>query len=320
MDDMLGTMFDVDDSVKEIITWIQANGGYEKNALYVTADHDHYLTLMDQFPEALANFIIAGESHNITPENNSNVNPMSAAVLAGRHEDDSQTQVEHIADFTSWTAEDIEAVGHFWGARESGGNGWGSHSTRPVPINYGGDDGCIEMLTGTGFQVLGRQVEGLPGKIDQMHLHACMLKNLFGLATAKVPAFPEGVCSNTAVDFDEGTVGVLATVFNAEEVISGLTQYKNEGIYIGSTTALIAEAADASATGAPIIDGRSGDIDFAFGPLKPLATVGERSVCDASLGKKIVGVPDGLGAYLIDDETVRVVVQSESYGPLRYES
>ena len=34
----------------------------------------------------------------------------------------------------------------------------------------------------------------------------------------------------------------------------------------------------------------------------------------------IVGVPDGLGAYLYDDDTVRVVVQSESYGPLRYES
>ena len=34
----------------------------------------------------------------------------------------------------------------------------------------------------------------------------------------------------------------------------------------------------------------------------------------------IVGVPDGLGAYLYDDHTVRVIVQSESYGPLRYES
>jgi hypothetical protein len=33
-----------------------------------------------------------------------------------------------------------------------------------------------------------------------------------------------------------------------------------------------------------------------------------------------VGVPDGMGAYLVDDETVRIVVQSESYGPLRYES
>jgi alkaline phosphatase len=186
MDDMIGTMFDIDDAVAEIITWIEANGGYEKNALYVTADHDHYLTLMDNFPEALANFIIAGESHKITPANNSDVNPWSAGINAGRHTDPTKTQVEHIADFTTWTQEDIDMVGHFWGARNSGGNGWGSHSTRPVPISYAGDDGCIEQMTGSDFQVLGRTVAGVAGKIDQVHLHACMLKNLFGLgATAE---------------------------------------------------------------------------------------------------------------------------------------
>ena len=46
MDDLLGAMLDIDDSVAEIMTWIGNNGGYEKNALYVTADHDHYLTLL----------------------------------------------------------------------------------------------------------------------------------------------------------------------------------------------------------------------------------------------------------------------------------
>lgn len=45
MDDLLGAMFDIDDVVQEIKDWIAANGGYEKNALYVTADHDHYLTV-----------------------------------------------------------------------------------------------------------------------------------------------------------------------------------------------------------------------------------------------------------------------------------
>lgn len=34
----------------------------------------------------------------------------------------------------------------------------------------------------------------------------------------------------------------------------------------------------------------------------------------------IVGVPDGLGVMLVDNKTVRAIVQSESYGPLRYES
>lgn len=63
-------MLDIDESVAEIITWIEENGGFEKNALYVTADHDHYLTLVDGFPEALANFLVEGQSHLITPENN----------------------------------------------------------------------------------------------------------------------------------------------------------------------------------------------------------------------------------------------------------
>jgi hypothetical protein len=36
--------------------------------------------------------------------------------------------------------------------------------------------------------VLGREVEGTTGKIDQMHLHACMLKNLFGLGVEEVNA------------------------------------------------------------------------------------------------------------------------------------
>jgi alkaline phosphatase len=181
MDDMLGTMLDINDSVAGIMEWIEANGGYEKNALYVTADHDHYLTLNDDFPLKLATFLVMGEGHKITPRNNSNRNPWSTAVAGGKHEDDSKSQIEHLSDFSTWTDEDIENVGHFWGPRGSGGNGWGSHSTRPVPISYGGDDGCIEALLGTPFQVVGKEVDGSPGKIDQVHVHACMLKNLFGL-------------------------------------------------------------------------------------------------------------------------------------------
>ena len=44
------------------------------------------------------------------------------------------------------------------------------------------------------------------------------------------------------------------------------------------------------------------------------------SVCPETHGKMIVGVPDGLGAYLKDRKTVRLITQSESYGPLRLES
>ena len=181
MDDMLGTMLDIDDGAKEIIDWIMANGGWEKNALYVTADHDHYLTLSPHFPEAVANFIIDGETHNMTPKNNSNKNPWSEAIKAEKHMDDSKSVTEHIAQFATWTPEDIEMVAHYWGTLGAGGNGWGSHSTRPIPVHYAGDDGCISGLESTGFRVLGKPVTGTAGMIDQMHLHACMLKNLFGL-------------------------------------------------------------------------------------------------------------------------------------------
>jgi hypothetical protein len=52
--------------------------------------------------------------------------------------------------------------------------------------------------------------------------------------------------------------------------------------------------------------------------MKVLATMGERSVCPDSLGDKLVGVPDGVGAHLVDDDTVRIIFQSESYGPLQF--
>lgn len=181
MDDMLGTMLDIDEGVREIMNWVKANGGWAKNALYVTADHDHYLTLEDNFPEALATLIIKGESYKITPRNNSGRNPWSTGIGADRHEDDSKSVTDHISDFTTWLPTDVDEVGHFWGAKGSGGNGWGSHSTRPVPLSFHGDEGCLYKLKGAGFRVLGKEVEGTDNMVDQMHLHACMLKNLFGL-------------------------------------------------------------------------------------------------------------------------------------------
>lgn len=181
MDDMLGTMLDIDDSVRYIMDWIEDNGGWEKNALYVTADHDHYLTLNDHFPEALAKMLIAGDSHKITPLNNSNKNAMKEAVKAECHLDPSKTVTECLKEYVSWTEEDLELVAHFWGPRGAGGNGWGSHSARPVPLYYQGDGGCVEGLEGAGYRVVGKEVQGAKGKIDQVHIHACMFKNLFGL-------------------------------------------------------------------------------------------------------------------------------------------
>lgn len=106
----------------------------------------------------------------------------------------------------------------------------------------------------------------------------------------------------------------------SEVVFEGLQDYCDYGNAVGSNTALLAEASDAAVTGATVADGMSGDTDFPFMDMKVLLSSGERSVCPESYGYKLTGVPDGMGAMLLDDDTVRVMYQSESYGPIVFES
>ena len=94
--------------------------------------------------------------------------------------------------------------------------------------------------------------------------------------------------------------GLLATTFLS-------TAYAKN---IGETTALIPEAG--LSTG-PIADGESGNINFPFGDFKAIATVGE---VDAKTGEVLTGYPDGQAAYLIDNDTIRVIYQSESYATM----
>ena len=69
------------------------------------------------------------------------------------------------------------------------------------------------------------------------------------------------------------------------------------------------------------IDGESGNTQYPYGTFKPLATMGE---VDASRAENdtpaalqaLTGVPDGSGAWLIDDNTVRIAYQSESQGSI----
>lgn len=53
MDNLIGTMNDFDKAVQQVITWINNHGGWSKNLLLVTADHDHYLTLNNDFVSKL---------------------------------------------------------------------------------------------------------------------------------------------------------------------------------------------------------------------------------------------------------------------------
>ena len=91
-------------------------------------------------------------------------------------------------------------------------------------------------------------------------------------------------------------------------------------VRIGETTALIPEAGSAVETQWQE-DGKSGNTQFPYGVFKALATVGE--VDPARVGRKnpasiraLTGVPDGSGAWLLDDDTVRVAYQSESQGSI----
>jgi hypothetical protein len=124
-------------------------------------------------------------------------------------------------------------------------------------------------------------------------------------------------CVDSGLEINDESIHLLSRVPGASEFLKFYDQYNVEGLTIGSITDLIVEAGDAAVTGAPVEDGKSGDINFPFGEIKSIVTVGERSVCEESYGETMVGWPDGMGAYLLDDKTVRVVYQSESYGPIR---
>jgi len=124
-----------------------------------------------------------------------------------------------------------------------------------------------------------------------------------------------------SVDVVESVAGPLKFIGHAYahgnvEIPAGFFAALAKTGEIGSTKELIPEAGDAAANPAKYIqDGKSGDVDFPFGQIKPIATVGEYTMKGED-GYFVVGVPDGQGAYLVDDDTLRFVFQSESYGTI----
>ncbi len=85
---------------------------------------------------------------------------------------------------------------------------------------------------------------------------------------------------------------------------------------IGETTALIPQAGS-STLPEHLVDGESGDTAFPYGTFKALATVGE---IDPNTGHVLTGYPDGQAAWLLDEDTIRVVYQSESYATMSNET
>jgi len=68
------------------------------------------------------------------------------------------------------------------------------------------------------------------------------------------------------------------------EHVTALADAINGNLNLGTYTQLIPESNDAGRVGALVIDGLSGDIDFPYGDIKPLYTVGEINVCEENHG------------------------------------
>lgn len=89
---------------------------------------------------------------------------------------------------------------------------------------------------------------------------------------------------------------------------SGTISYA-ENLKIGEIKSLIPEASTAN-NQIQLVDGESGDVDFPFiDKIKPIATVGE--INKFRNNEALTGYPDGNAAWLLDNNTVRVVYQSE---------
>ncbi len=135
MDNLIGTMNDFDKSVQAVIDWVGKKGGWRKNLLIVTADHDHYLTLNDNFPQLLRT---------------------------------------RGAEALTYTEHNPTNAGHFWGSDPNVKYGWGSHTNRMVPVYYQGGPATLSNYVGKGYKSYGFDVPGVSGAVDQSHIYRTM--------------------------------------------------------------------------------------------------------------------------------------------------
>ncbi|MBW4510257.1 MAG: alkaline phosphatase [Scytonematopsis contorta HA4267-MV1] len=149
MDNLIGNMLAFDEAVQRTITWIGNNGGWSKNMLIITADHDHYLTLNSNFPTLLA----ATGAQDLT---------------YNKH--------------TPATA------GYFHGSDPTVKYGWTNHSNRPVPVYFQGPANFMATLNGyvgqphiytdkrPGGPVTNYSIPGIADMVDQSQIYLTMLK------------------------------------------------------------------------------------------------------------------------------------------------
>ena len=183
LDNLIGNTLEFDKSVQTVLDWIENNGGFEENQLVITADHDHYLTLNENFPEFLRNY---GPN----------------ALTYGVNAQDSDDALDGEASPTGYDASTPLAAGHFWGSESTIKHGWTNHSNRPVPIYYDGPESqAIMDSEGEGFELYGEEIPGVEGLVDQIHIAEAISAPL-------ELAFEEGN-ETVSVELDDNTVEVL---------------------------------------------------------------------------------------------------------------
>lgn len=158
LDNMIGATLNFADAVEDVQDWIADNGGYEENMLIVTADHDHYFTLNDNFPQLLREVGAEGLTVQVDEDGNvlsEEVDNVGVALEEPR-------RIDNL---------DPEASGHYWGSDPDVKVGWSHHTTIPVPVYYeGAGSEYLDNAVGTGFEQYGFEVPGIEGLIDQSHI------------------------------------------------------------------------------------------------------------------------------------------------------
>ena len=148
MDLLLGTALDLHDVVNAANAWISQNSSFDETLLIVTADHDHYLTLLPNFPQKLVESLLSDGGTSLTHPHG-----------VGYDQPSNNTPV------------DSENFGHFWGPLklDGTGSGWTTHSSRPVPMYYRGPQSVTQhilFLQGQGYTAYGKQVVGTTSVTD----------------------------------------------------------------------------------------------------------------------------------------------------------
>ncbi|MBE9181522.1 alkaline phosphatase [Oculatella sp. LEGE 06141] len=200
LDNLIGTTLEFDRAVGSVVDWIGNNGGWEDNLLIVTADHDHYLTLNENYPELLRQ--------------------KGAQAL---------TYEEH-------TPED---AGHYFGSDSEIKYGWGSHTNRPVPVYYQGSGSeVLDGLVGQGYEAYGTEVPGIEGLVDQVHIYQTMYAAVTeGAAPVQQPPVPLALEADSteelASPFRFASAGIPTVVAGSNEVIFGT---ERDDLFDASTT------------------------------------------------------------------------------------